>query len=291
MSGRELELTVPPERAGQCVSTVLRGELGLSKRALQGLKWTPDAIWKNGRSVRATETVLAGDRLTVRLRERPGRTEPLPSGPPLNIVYEDDDLLVLDKPAGVSMHAKGGGSLADALRAHLGDGSAAHFVNRLDKGTSGLLLAAKSGYLHDQFRKLLHTDGLYREYRAVCAGCPEPPEGAVTLPLGPSEGTPLVRCVRPDGDPARSEYRVLERHGPYSLLQLVPRTGRTHQLRVHMRSLGCPLVGDILYGGPEDERIARPALHSCLLRFAHPLTGERLEFSSPLPDDIASLLK
>ncbi|MBQ7144638.1 MAG: RluA family pseudouridine synthase [Oscillospiraceae bacterium] len=293
MSGRELSLTVPPERDGQTVERVLRGELGLSKSLLGHLKWTPGAVRVNGAAARCGESVRAGDVLTVLLEERRRPSEaPALCELPLDIVYEDADLLVLNKPAGLPMHDRGGGpTLAGALRYHLGEDCSAHFVNRLDRGTSGLLIAAKSGYVHDRLRRALHTSALEREYRALCHGMPEPPEGTVTLPIGPAEGRFYMRRVRPDGQSARTEYAVLERRADFCLLRLKPVTGRTHQLRVHMSALGCPLLGDMLYGAPEGDPIARPALHSYSLRFLHPLTGEALSFIVPLPEDVARLLR
>ena len=288
---RTLSYTIPPERDGQTVKTVLLGEFRFSGALFRSLRWREGAICLDGSPVRTGAAVRAGETLTVALAERRTPSAAVtPCALPLDVVYEDDDLLVLNKPAGVPMHAADGPTMAGALRAYLGLDAAAHFVNRLDSGTSGLLIAAKSGYIHDRFRAALHTGALYREYRAVAVGAVTPSGGVITLPLGRAEGAERRYCPRPDGRPARTEYETISQSGGLTFLRLVPRTGRTHQLRVHMSAIGFPLAGDRLYGAPAGG-IERPALHSAVLRFTHPLTGEAFRFAAPLPTDMANLLR
>lgn len=283
--------TVPPEDAGRSVQSLLLGRLRFSGGRFRSLKWQPGAITLNGAPVNVRTAVQAGDELRVE-PEKPR----LPSrnaagvGPSPDLVFEDEWLLVLNKPAGLSMHDRSGPSLAGTLRAYLGPGASAHFVNRLDRGTSGLLIAAKNGYIHDCFRSALHSRALYREYRALAHGLPSPPRGRVELPLGQAGGLPFRIRPDPDGKPARTDYEVLAVRDGLCLLRLVPATGRTHQLRVHMASLGCPLAGDTLYGAPDEGLIARPALHSFALRFTHPADGAELAFTAPLPPDMAALV-
>ena len=164
-------------------------------------------------------------------------------------------------------------------------------MNRLDKGTTGLMVIAKSGYVHDLLRRALHTEAFRREYRAVCLGCPQPERGTVNAPIGRDETSVVARRVRPDGAPALSHYQVLAKGDGLSLLALRPETGRTHQLRVHMAYLGCPLAGDWLYGTEDPDLIPRPALHSFALTLVHPVTGARVEVSAPLPEDMRKLLR
>lgn len=201
---------------------------------------------------------------------------------------------MIDKPAGVAMHPKSGSpdspSMAGALLSYLGEGSVAHFVSRLDKGTSGLFLAAKTGYVHDRLRRALHTEALYREYRAVAVGRVTPERGEIDLPIGRAEGSIVKRCVVPDGLPSRTTYEVLAQNGRFTLLRLIPHTGRTHQLRVHMSALGYPLAGDWLYGTEDAALIARSALHSYLLRFTHPISHKEISFTAPIPEDMQRLL-
>ena len=294
-SMRELSYTVPPHQAGRSVESLLRGEMHLSKRLLQSLKWRPGAICRTGAPVRAQVRAAAGDVLCVRLGERRAPSPHiLPCDLPLEILYEDRDLLVLNKPALVPMHSSANyeaRSMAGALRAYLGADTTAHFVNRLDRGTSGLCIAAKNGYIHDRFRACAHTEKLHREYLALAEGTLTPEQGVVALPIGGAEGEFYRRCVRPDGQWARTAYETLAHTSSgLTLLRLVPETGRTHQLRVHMAALGHPLAGDTLYGAAERGDLPRSALHACLLRFVHPVTGETLCFTAPLPEDMAALL-
>ncbi len=274
---------------------VLRGDLHISYTLLKSLKWRENAILLNGESAHVNAIVHAGDEVRVTLSERHEAADAAPCALTPDVVYEDEDLLVLNKPALVAMHprraAPGAPDVATALAAYLNDGSAAHFVSRLDKGTSGLFIAAKTGYVHDRLRVALHSDALRREYRAVAVGCVTPERGVIDLPIGRAEGSIVRRTVRADGAPSVTEYEVLAGGGGFSFLRLTPRTGRTHQLRVHMAALGHPLAGDWLYGTEDKALIARPALHSCELWFTQPVTGEALHFTAPLPQDMARLVQ
>jgi len=289
-----VSVTVTREDEGKRVRTVLRLRLGFSAHAVRSLTRREDGIQINGQRAFASATVRAGDVVTAAIGDvRAADPRTVPCKVPLPIAYEDDYLLVADKPAGMAALSSSlrpdTPTVAGALAYQRGEAAVFHVVNRLDKGTSGLMAVAKSGYVHNLLRPLLHTADFYREYRGVCAGCPDPPSGVIDLPIGREEGSAVKRCVRPDGAPSRSRYEVLEDWGGLSLLRLVPETGRTHQLRVHMASIGCPLAGDWLYGMEDRPLIDRPALHSCLLRLRHPVTGQALELSSPLPLDLLSL--
>ena len=293
---RILTYTVTPEEDGRMVKGILRGSLQLSYTLLKSLKWRENAILLNGQSVHVNTIVHAGDTVSVVLSERTPREDLYcANAAKPDIVYEDDDLLVLNKPAGVAMHPKSGDasapSLAAMLTSYLGEGSVPHFVSRLDKGTSGLLIAAKSGYVHDRLRRALHSSDLRREYRAVAVGRVEPPYGVIDAPIGRAEGSIIRRCVRADGLPSLTEYETLQVNDRFTLLRLRPQTGRTHQLRVHMAYLGHPLAGDWLYGTEDKTLIARPALHSYELWFTQPVTGQKLLFTAPIPQDMQRLME
>ena len=293
---RILTHTVSPEEEGRMVKGILRGSLQLSYTLLKSLKWRENAILLNGQSVHVNAIVHAGDVVSVALSERTPREDLYCENTAApDIVYEDEDLLVLNKPAGVAMHPKADDaaapSLAAMLTGYLGEGSVPHFVSRLDKGTSGLLIAAKSGYVHDRLRRALHSSELRREYRAVAVGQVTPPRGVINAPIGRADGSIIHRCVREDGLVSRTEYEVLQTTERFTLLRLRPETGRTHQLRVHMAYLGHPLAGDWLYGTEDKNLIARPALHSYELWFTQPVTGQEMHFTAPIPQDMQRLLE
>ena len=292
---RRLELPISPELAGIRVGTLLRGRLGLSGTLLRRIKWLPDGILADGRRVNTRYLPQAGEVLSVRLSDPERRSGIVPDPGPLDVVYEDQDVLVLNKAPGVPVHP-GPGHFYDTVGNYLlarydarGEEGDFHPVHRLDRGTSGLLAVARHPYAQEMLKRQLHTEGFRRTYLAVCEGTPSPLAGLIDAPLGPKEGSLVEQTVRPDGKPARTRYETL-RPGPCSLLRLTLETGRTHQIRVHMAYLGHPLAGDFLYGEERPEGIARPALHSAELSFRHPVTGRELHFSQPMPADMAALL-
>ena len=296
MSARYLALKIAPELAGREVNTLLRRTLGLSGTVLRRVKWLEDGITLDGARVNVRARVREGQTLAVRLTGPTPTSGVVPADGPLDIVFEDPDLIVLNKAPGVLVHP-GHGHFHDTLGNFLmyhykmtGDESDFHPVHRLDKGTSGLLAVAKHPFAQEKLKGQLHTGGFRRTYLAVCDGAPPAPSGTVDAPIGPVDGSLMARRVRPDGKPARTHYRVLRSCGPRSLLELELETGRTHQIRVHMAHLGCPLTGDFLYGKEDASLISRPALHSAKLELAHPVTGERLRFDAPLPGDMSELI-
>lgn len=284
--------TVVPEEDGLTVRRYLRGKLGFSARAVSRLTRTETGILVNGERAFTIRVLHTGDVLRVETGDRREPKKPLiPGDWPLEILWEDGHLLILDKPAGMTSHASNfdpeAPNVGGALAYRRGGGFIFHPVNRLDRGTSGIMVVAKSGYIHDRLRRMLHGNDFRREYRAICTGRPEPPRGVVDLPIGRDESSIVARIVRPDGAEAVTLYETLAVDGErgLSFVKLRPRTGRTHQLRVHMAHMGCPLLGDWLYG-VETPLIARPALHSYRLTLRHPVTGERLDLTAPLPDDM-----
>lgn len=296
MSARYLTLNITPELAGQEVNTLLRRRLGLSGTVLRRVKWLEDGITLDGVRVNVRVRADEGQTLAVRLTDPAPASGVVPAEGPLDIVFEDPDLIVLNKAPGVLIHP-GHGHFDDTLGNFLmyhykmtGEESNFHPVHRLDKGTSGLVVVAKHAHAQEKLKNQLHTNGFRRVYLAVCDGAPPEPGGTVDAPIGPAEGSLAAREVRPDGRPARTHYKVLRACGPRSLVELELETGRTHQIRVHMAHIGCSLTGDFLYGTENRALIARPALHSARLELAHPITGERLCFSTPLPADMAALI-
>ena len=290
-----LTYTVPPEEDGVCVRHILKAKLHFSTHAVARLTRAENGITVNGAHARTVDPVHTGDVVAVRSDDlRPPKVLPTPGDWPLPIVYEDAHLLILNKPAGMTAHASNflpdTPTVAGALAYQRGTAFIFHVVNRLDKGTTGLMAVAKSGYIHDRLRRMLHSEGFRREYRAVCVGCPEPPAGIIDAPIGRDETSTVRRMVRPDGQYAVSRYEVLSTRNGLSLVKLLPETGRTHQLRVHMAYIGHPLAGDWLYGTEAPALIPRPALHACALTLTHPVTGEVLHFTAPIPEDMQALI-
>ncbi|MHC5037423.1 MAG: RluA family pseudouridine synthase [Planctomycetota bacterium] len=254
-------------------------------------------------------------RLTLPPQEEvPIRPEPIP----LQVLYEDDALLVVDKPAGLTVHPaphQPSGTLVNALMArgiplsdYHGDRFRPGIVHRLDRGTSGVLVVAKNRSTHTALAAQFEQRRVDKEYRAVILGAPDHDEGEIDLPIGRDRRSPVKMAVRQDtGREALTRFRVLERFGRFSHVAAYPASGRTHQIRVHLSAIGHPILSDAAYhGGPpetlpsaitgepaaEEETpvIARPALHAFRLTFEHPTFGERRTFTAPLPEDLEALL-
>jgi len=293
---RRLTLTVEPSHHGKQVNTLLRRELALSAAAVRRAKAIPGGITLNGEGTFTNARVQTGQILSVAVGDTSlnPAIEAVPG--PLDIRYEDEDLLVVCKAGGVPVHPSQGhhgDTLANFLCHHnmqQGLIAAFHPVNRLDRGTSGLMAVAKHAHAHERLQAQLREGILVRTYLAVCEGVPSPPEGVVDRPITRQPGSVLKRMVAEDGAPARTHYRVLERGHGRSLLSLRLDTGRTHQIRVHMAWLGCPLTGDFLYGTELPELPDRFALHSAALTLRQPVTGEEIALTDPLPPDLSHLL-
>ncbi len=293
---RYLLWPVPPEHGGKDVGTLLRRSLGLSTTLVKRIKYLPDGIALDGVRATTRTTAQAGQLLQVRLSDSARHSEIQPAPGPLDLLYEDEDLLVLNKAPGVAVHP-GVGHWNDTLGSFLLDyydrrGIPADFhpVHRLDRGTSGVMVVAKHPFAQEKLRQSLHGGAFFREYLAVCDGVPEREHGVVELPLAHAKDSVIRQEVCPDGLYACTEYQVLRASPRRALVRLRLKTGRTHQIRVHMAAIGCPLTGDFLYGTEQAELISRPALHSCALSFIHPLTGAPLSFCVPLPEDMNRLL-
>lgn len=267
-------------------------------KAQQGISNT---IWKriknsgtfaiNGIICNATlATVKNGDIITYDIL-RP--TDILPEDLPLDIRYEDEWLLVINKPAGQLVHPttkESTGTVGNALMHYFaaqGEAHAFHPVHRLDRDTSGLLLVAKEPQIQYQLSPK-GCKNFKREYQAMIEGRLEPPDGIIDAPIARALPSIILRKVSPEGQSARTHYRTLKSNGQLSLIELQLETGRTHQIRVHMAYMGHPLLGDELYGG-NMERMQRQALHAFRLSFKHPMTGAELVITSPAPADFAQL--
>ena len=290
---RTLTYTANPADEGRTVLSLLRRELACSESHISRLKLRDEGILCNGVRCYVTARVKAGDILSVEIGDLPdGHIVPMEF--PLDVRYEDEDLLVLDKPAGIAVHQStrdpGEITLENAICHYLGGRISPHPVSRLDRGTSGLIAFAKSGYVHERLRRMMHTSDYARVYLGIACGRVTPASGEIVLPIGMAEGSTYQRAIREDGQQARTEYETLATNERFTLLRLTPHTGRTHQLRLHMSALGYPLAGDWLYGAEDRALIARPALHSYQLTMTHPITGETIRLAAEMPEDMKKLI-
>lgn len=278
---RELILTVDTD-APTALQSFLVGKKGVSKRLLTKLKRCENGMTRNGSVIRSIDTVFPGDRIILRLPDS-SLLEPS-AGLDIPVVYESARIVVFNKPAGVPVHPsiKHQGDTLGNCFAHLYPGLTFRPVNRLDKDTSGLCIAAKDAHaaslLQGRFRKI---------YYAAAEGL-IPEEGVIDAPIARERESIILRCVREDGQPSVTRFRRLRYSGGYSLAEVAPETGRTHQIRLHFAYIGHPLAGDDMYGGSL-VHIGRQALHCGSLTFTEPETGAWVTVDAPLPSDIAGL--
>lgn len=270
--------------------------LGYSAQNLIQLKKDPSAILRNDEPCYVNARLTVGDLLTICIREDHSSEKIPPTELPLTIVYEDEDLLVINKPAGMPIHPSLNhytNSLANGLAWYYqAQGLPFIFrcINRLDRDTSGLTIIAKHMVSAGILSTMVANREIHREYLAIAKGNVTPSEGIIDAPIARKEASIIERTVDfENGERAVTHYRTLRTQNGLSLLSLHLETGRTHQIRVHMKYLGFPLIGDYLYH-PDMTLISRQALHSYRLCFRHPITGKALEFTAPLPPDMEAAL-
>ncbi len=294
---RKITYTPCPQDAGRTVTQILRKH-GISRHVINILKRYPDGITMGGKQVfanfRLPKDFAAYLPINLCLYEAEVSDILPQSGLPLHIVYEDDDLFVCNKPAGMAVHPSPmnrGNTLANALAhryAVRGEVFVFRPIGRLDKNTSGLICLAKNGFSACMLTDMAQQKRLSRTYLALCTGN-LPESGAIDAPIGRLDDSVIARTVRPDGDHALTRYRCLARYAVHSLAEITIQTGRTHQIRVHMAHIGHGLAGDFLYC-PQDTSMDRHALHAWKLTLEQPITGKKLEFCAPLPEDMRKLL-
>ena len=293
---RNIDYIIDEDSAGLRVEQFLRRKR-YSGQNLSEIKRMPKSILVNGVHYYMRQELSTGDHLQVRICETQNSEKIPPTKLPLDIIYEDEDLLVLNKPAGMPIHPSLNNytnSIANAL-AYYFQSQGKPFIfrccNRLDRDTSGLTIVSKhlvSGSILSDMTKYREV---HREYLAIARGSVTPSEGTIQAPLGRKEGTIIERTVDWEhGEDAVTHYKVVKEANGHSLVSLRLETGRTHQIRIHMKYLGYPLIGDYLYN-PDMEYMTRQALHSHHIEFTHPITGAHMSFTAPLPEDMARVMQ
>ena len=294
MSKGRIELVVLPEAAGTRLDRFLAEPLGSRARAQSLID--AGAVLVDGRARPKRHALVAGEHVIVTESEEAVAAAELAPAP-FGVAYEDDHLMIVDKPAGVVIHPARGhrtGTLAQALAGRGAGGDEAWragIVHRLDRETSGLLVVAKSDEVHRALKALLAERKLRREYLALIAGHPEARTGTIDAPIGRHRRDRVLMSIDTDEPREARTHFELERLLPASaLLRVVLETGRTHQIRVHLAAIGHPVCGDPQYGKAGEYGLERQFLHAARLAFTHPVTGEVVDVSSPLPEDLVVAL-
>lgn len=294
---RTLSYTITNENKADTIGAFLR-DAGYSHRILIELKQNPEQICLNGTPSWLNTPLDPGDTLTLFLPDEPVSSDILPVNLPIDIIYEDEDLMLLNKAAGMPVHPSQGhheNTLANALAyrfASRGEHFVFRAVNRLDRDTTGLLLIAKHKISGAFLSAMTAKKEIRREYLAIVAGKTDE-SGTIDLPIARKDGSTIERCIDMEhGEHAVTHYRRLDYREDLdcSLIQLRLETGRTHQIRVHMKAIGHPLLGDFLYN-PDYHFIGRQALHSYTVAFRHPITGKNMEFTAPMPEDFSFFIQ
>ena len=286
---------IPTEYDGRTLLSFLKDKQ-YSAPIITHLKRTENGILLNGAWGRVRDILHAGDQLSITLIETESSENIVPTNLPLDIVYEDEDILIINKNANTPIHPSQGNydnTLANAVAYYFqqkGEAFTYRCINRLDRDTTGLLILAKHMHSASILSSMVQNREIHREYLAVACGN-VPLVGSIVAPIARVDGSTIERCVDEErGEYACTHYKTLLHKNGYSLVSLKLETGRTHQIRVHMKYIGHPLPGDFLYN-PDYTAINRQALHSHRLSFKHPISGEMMEFVAELPADMKKIIE
>ena len=298
----KFEYIVTEEDKGIPVKGLIRQRFTFSSRMRTKLKYQ-NLVRLNGEEVAGWITPNVGDIITIDLPEE--KSDFPPEDIPIYTVYEDDDILILNKQPGVTVHPTKGHpahTLANGLMKYMEDTKQSfkiRFVNRLDMDTTGLLIVAKNAHAQEEITKQMKANTTEKRYKAIVNGIVAEDQFTINLPIGRPDPENVVRAVMMEGGyDSITHVKVLERYpnqlhpdGGYTMVELLLETGRTHQIRVHMSHIGHPLVGDHLYGGNNPDLLDRQALHSYQLTINHPITKKRMTLDASLPDDMEEVIR
>ena len=316
LSSQPVELTVEAAEAGHRLDAFLASHFPDYSRVHLRRVIAAGGVQVDNRGGKPAYRLKTGQRVVVVLPEIP-RQAPRPENIPLEVLYEDEHVVAINKPPGMVVHPARGPwwiTLASALQFHFGPSLSAAggasrpgIVHRLDRDTSGVILVARNDQAHSKLAKQFAARSIEKEYFAIVCGTPQRDRDVIDCPIGFHPHVREMMAIRrdhPESRPAQTFYEVAERFDGFAALRLLPKTGRTHQIRVHLHHIGCPVLCDRQYGGrsritrgelrrdPADATVLldRQALHARRLRFSHPVTEETLEIEAPLPADISAVL-
>lgn len=295
-SGGRYTYTVTDRDRGATVRQIMKRRLGFSSRLTAKFKRGLGKVTRNGVPVRNFAEVIPGDVLEITMPEEISHFQP--QDIPVSAIFEDDDLIVINKQPGITVHptkTHADDTLANGIMKRMldrGEKYKIRFVNRLDMDTSGVLVVVKNAFCQDAMVRMMKRDEVKKYYCAIVDGIIEEDEGTIDAPIGRKTDDTVRRAVVEGGSPSVTHYRVLERFkSGYTYIALRLETGRTHQIRVHMAYKGHPVTGDPLYGPGDCGLIGRQALHARRIVFQHPVSGELIDAEAPLPRDMADLLE
>lgn len=280
------------EKTGSTIEEVLKQDYGISGRLFRRLQ-KHKQLYLNDKIAKSSVKVKKGDKVTMLMEEEIENI--IPKNIPIDIIYEDYDFLILNKQPEIVVHPTKShieDTIANGVTYYFNNNNInkkVRFINRLDMGTSGVLVIAKNSFTHQQMSAQMEEDTIDKKYLAIVNGIVENDEETIDLPIGKEENEPVKRSVTENGQNAITKYKVKERLNNATLLEVKIETGRTHQIRVHMKHIGHPIVGDELYD-EASSLINRQALHAYEISFIHPRTGEKKDIKAKLPADMETLL-
>lgn len=288
---KTISLNIDSTLDGKTIKTIIRNHLGISSAIMTKLKKYPDGILVCGIRQNVNKVLKSGDILTLNIRDTTSKNIK-PVKIPLDILYEDDEIVVVNKPRNMPTHPSQNhhnDTLANGIAyLYREKGFTFRPITRLDRDTSGIVIIAKNQLSASVLSKQMQTFKIQKQYIAVCHGIFDIKQGIIDAPIARVEGSGILRQVAPWGKQAITEYQVIEENNDFSLVKLNPKTGRTHQLRVHLSHIGHSIYGDDMYGSKVKN--ASTLLHCQKICFCHPQTNERMEICAPVPDDMKNIM-